>query len=42
VENISILKEEETGGCRKFLSEKINNLYSSSYIIRIIKPRRMR
>jgi hypothetical protein len=31
-----------TGGWRKLHNEELHNLYSSSSIIRIIKPRRMR
>jgi hypothetical protein len=33
---------EVTGGWRKLHNEELNNLYSSSSIIRMIKTRRMR
>jgi hypothetical protein len=35
-------RDEVTGEWRKLHSEDLHNLYSSSSIIRIIKPRRMR
>jgi hypothetical protein len=34
-------KGEVTGGCRKLHNEELRDLYSSLYIIRMIKPRRM-
>jgi hypothetical protein len=33
---------EVTGGCRKLHNKKLNNLYSSPNIIRMIKSRTMR
>jgi hypothetical protein len=35
-------RDEVTGGWRKLHNEQLHNLYSSSSIIRMIKPRRMR
>jgi hypothetical protein len=35
-------KREVTGGCRKLHDEQINDLYSSSDVIKKIKPQRMR
>jgi hypothetical protein len=35
-------RDEVTGGWRKLHNEKLNNLYTSPSIIRIIKSRRMR
>jgi hypothetical protein len=35
-------KDEETGGWRKPHKDELDNLYSSSSIIRMIKSRRMR
>ena len=34
--------EEVTGKCRRLHNEKLNDLYSSSNIVRVIKSRRMR
>jgi hypothetical protein len=34
-------KDEVTGGWRKLHNEELNNLYSSAYIIRQVKSRRM-
>jgi len=36
------LMEEVVGGWRRLHSEELHNLYTSSYIIRVIKLRRMR
>jgi hypothetical protein len=35
-------REEVTGGWRKLCNEELHNFYSSSNIIKMIKPRRMR
>jgi len=35
-------RDEVTGGWRKLHNEELNDLYSSSNIIRVIKSRRMR
>jgi hypothetical protein len=35
-------RDEVTGGWRKLHNEELNNLYSSPYIIRMIKSRWMR
>jgi hypothetical protein len=35
-------RDQVTGGWRRLHNEKLHKLYSSSSIIRIIKPRRMR
>jgi hypothetical protein len=35
-------RDEVTGGWRKLHNEELHNLYFSSSIIRMIKPRRMR
>jgi hypothetical protein len=35
-------RDEVTGGCRKLHNEELHNLYSSSSIIRMFKPRRLR
>ena len=35
-------RDEVTGECRKLHNEELNDLYSSSYIIRLIKSRRKR
>jgi hypothetical protein len=35
-------RDEVTGGCRKFYSIELDNLYSLPNIIRMIKSRRMR
>jgi hypothetical protein len=35
-------REDITGGCRKLHNEMLHNLYSSQYIVRVIKSRRMR
>jgi hypothetical protein len=34
--------EKVTGECRKLYNEELNDLYSSSNIVRVIKSRRMR
>jgi hypothetical protein len=39
--NITLRKDEVTGGWRKLHNEELRNLYSSSCIIRIIKSRKM-
>jgi hypothetical protein len=35
-------KREEDGSCRKLHSEELHSLYSSPYIVRVIKSRRKR
>jgi hypothetical protein len=35
-------RDEIIGGWRKLHNEELHNMYSSPYIIEIIKPRRMR
>jgi hypothetical protein len=35
-------REELVGGCRRKQDEELHNFYTSTNIIRIIKPRRMR
>ena len=35
-------RDEVTGECRKLHNEELNDLYSSSVIVRVIKSRRMR
>jgi len=35
-------REEVTGECRRLHNEELNDLYSSTNIVRVIKSRRMR
>jgi hypothetical protein len=36
------LKREEDGSWRKLKNDELHSLYSSSYIVRLMKPRRLR